>query len=302
MLSSLNKVVVCLDHSSIDKSLIENACQINSVSDLKEIIFLNVIKDFNLPEAMKKEFPDLIQKAIDDRYNEMVDLVKGHFDCDVNIKYLVKQGSEAKEVLKVIEEQKSDLVILGKKRKSESVFTTRVARRSPCNLLFIPENVKIKFDKIMVPVDFSEYSFLSLSTALKLTDNLSTQLLLENVYHVPSSYRYSGKSYGEFAEVIKGHAKNDLDAMLKKVEIKNQKIEPIFTIDKSGNVIDIILQQAEKNKVDLIIMGAKGRTTASALFIGSKSERMIRSNYDIPLMIIRKKGAMKGIIESLQGL
>ncbi|NQZ77897.1 MAG: universal stress protein, partial [Ekhidna sp.] len=72
--------------------------------------------------------------------------------------------------------------------------------------------------------------------------------------------------------------------------------------DEHGRFMDVILAAAQNNQVDMIVMGAKGRTAASALFIGSKAERMIRINDRIPLMIIRKKGAMAGILETIKEL
>ena len=91
-----------------------------------------------------------------------------------------------------------------------------------------------------------------------------------------------------------------MNVLVKKAAPTTQEVIPVFTLDNGENVIDLIRKEAQKKKVDLIVMGAKGRTAASALFIGSKAERMIRINNNIPLMIIRKKGAMAGILETLR--
>lgn len=286
----------------MDQGLIENACSLSKVAGTTQITFLNVIKDFNLPDPVLKEFPDLLEKALAEREDEIKGLLKKHFKCDVSTKIRVRQGGETKEILKAASEIKSDLIILGRKKVSDSVLSTRVARRSPCNLLLIPEGTKLKFDNIFIPVDFSDYSSLSLRRTLLLTKELKSKIYLQNVYTVPSSYRYSGKSYKEFSEIMKGHAKKDLEVLIKKAEKQSQELVPVTTLDEHGKVIDLIMTEARKKKVDLIVMGAKGRTTASALFIGSKSERMIRINEDIPLMIIRKKGAVAGILETLKDL
>lgn len=286
----------------MDKDLIVNSCTLSKAAGATQIIFLNVIKDFNLPESVLKEFPDLLDKALDERKDEIKKLIEKHFKCDVPTKILVKQGGETKEILKTANDQKSDLLILGRKKVSDSVLSTRIARRSPCNLLLIPEGVELKLDKIFIPVDFSDYSSLSLKRTLLLTQDLKSKIYLQNVYQVPSSYRYSGKTYEEFADIMKGHASRDLEVLIKKVDKQAQELIPVVTLDKNGKIIDLILHEASKKKVDMIVMGAKGRTTTSALFIGSKSERMIRINEDIPLMIIRKKGAVAGILETLKDL
>ncbi|MEP0987250.1 universal stress protein [Ekhidna sp.] len=302
MIAPLKKIITCLDHTDMDQGLIENACTLSKVAGATQIVFLNIIKDFNLPDAVLKEFPDLLDKAIKERKDEIKGLLKQHFKCDVPTKIIVKQGGETKEILNVANEIKSDLIILGRKKVSDSVLSTRIARRSPCNLLVIPQGEKLKFDKIFIPVDFSDYSSLSLRRTLLLTKDLKSKIYLQNVYNVPSSYRYSGKSYKEFSDIMKGHAKKDLEFLIKKAETKDQELIPVTTLDENGKIIDLILDTADKKKVNMIVMGAKGRTATSALFIGSKAERMIRINDSIPLMIIRKKGAVAGILETLMDL
>ncbi|WP_436516695.1 universal stress protein [Ekhidna sp. To15] len=286
----------------MDKGLIENACSLSKSAGATQIIFLNVIKDFNLPDSVLKEFPDLLDKALKEREDEIKKLIAKHFKCDVPTKILVRQGGETKEILKVANDLKSDLLILGRKKTSDSVLSTRVARRAPCNLLMIPAGVELKLDKIFIPVDFSDYSSLSLKRILLLTKDLKSKIYLQNVYQVPSSYRYSGKTYEEFSEIMKGHASKDLEILIKKVDKSSQELIPVYSQDKDGKIIDLALKEANKKKVDLIVMGAKGRTTTSALFIGSKAERMIRINENIPLLIIRKKGAVAGILETLKDL
>ncbi len=295
----LKKIIVCLDYSGKDPELIDNACTISKIAGTNEIIFLNVIKDFNLPEQMRKEFPDLLNKAIEERRKELKSLVDEHMELDIDSRLIIKQGSITREILGVATEEKSDLIIMGRNNGSDSVLTTRIARRSPCNLLSLPQQTRLKFDKVLIPVDFSDYSELSLRRTLSLTEQSPSTIYLHNVISVPSSYRYSGKSYDEFAEIIKGHAEKDLNILTKKIETRTQKLEPLFTIEHGENVIDLIWSESKKKKVDLIVMGAKGRTPA-VIFIGSKAERMIRINQTIPLMIIRKKGAMAGIIETLK--
>lgn len=295
----LKKFIVCLDHTDRDKHLIENAYLLTTIADAEEIIFLNVIKDFHLPEEMTKEFPDLLEKAIEDRKTELSGLVSKSLNSKIKTKLRVLQGTVSKEILSAASEEKADLIIMGRTHGDESsILSTRIARRSPCSLLLIPQKTKLKFDKILIPVDFSDYSRPSLERALSLTKNQKSTIYLHNVISVPSSYRYSGKSYSEFAKIIQGHTEKDLAILTHDVKTTGQELQPVFTTEDGKNIIDLIWKESDTKKVDLIIMGAKGRTSA-AIFIGSKAERMIRINDTTPLMIIRKKGEMAGIIQTI---
>lgn len=302
MISTLKKIIVCLDHTEMDKTILKNACEISKVAGTDHITFLNIIKDFNIPDAVKKDFPELLEKAIEERKKEIENHITKYFDCDTPFKISILQGNETKEILKAANDSKADLIILGRKKTSDSVLSTRVARRSPCNLLLIPENSEIKLNNIFIPVDFSDYSLLSLKRTLLLTEGKNAKIFLQNVYNVPSSYRYSGKTYEQFSEIMKEHANKDLGALLKQVKPTGQELIPVFTLDKTGHMVKLVFAEAKKKKASLIVMGAKGRTKASALFIGSRAERMIRINDEIPLLIIRKKGAVAGLLETLKDL
>lgn len=302
MISPLKKILVCLDHTKMDKTVLKNACEISKVAGTTHITFLNIIKDFNIPDTVKKDFPELLEKALEERQKEISTQISNFFECDTPYKISILQGNETKEILKVANESKVDLIVLGRKKVSDSVLSTRIARRSPCSLLLVPEDSLIKLENIFVPVDFSDYSLLSIKRTLFMTKGRKSKIFLQNVYNVPSSYRYSGKTYEQFADIMKEHASKDLGALLKQIEIGEQEIVPVYTIDKTGHIMKLVYSEAKKKKADLIVMGAKGRTMASALLIGSRSERMIRINDEIPLLMIRKKGAVAGLLEIFKDL
>lgn len=300
---TFDKILVCLDLSDIDASSIRNACEIAKVTQTTKVTFLNVIKDFNLPDSLKKEFPDLIDQAIDERKKKIQEAVKSSFDCEkIQTDILIRQGNATKEILSASIDVGADLIVLGRKKESDSVLSTRVVRRAACNILLVPTATNLSFQTIHLPVDFSNYSSLSLETALSITGENQADILLQNVFNVPSSYRYSGKTFEEFAAIMEENSAKDLNVLMKQAKVVNQKLQPIHTLDNGQNVINMIYKEAKDRNANLIVMGAKGRTAASALFIGSKAERMIQVNDSIPLMVVRKKGANAGILESLQDI
>ena len=298
-----DKALVCLDLTEEDQAILQSTCELAKIFQTKEVTFINVIRDFNLPDSLKAEFPNLLEQAVEERKSQLSETINKNFDCEhIQTKILIRQGNETKEILTASVEEQSDLIVLGRKKNSDSVLSTRITRRAACNLLLVPVDTKIKFDRVLVPVDFSNYSELSLKTALALCNKNGSEITLQNVYNVPSGYRYSGKSFGEFAEIMEENSKKDLSVLLKQVNTGNQKISATHSHDNGQGIIKLVYNEAVDSKVDLIVMGAKGRTATSALFIGSKAERMIQMNDSIPLLVVREKGANAGILESLQDL
>ena len=74
-MKNYQKIMVCLDQSERDVNLIKAASKICELSP-REITFVNVLRDFDLPEAMKKEFPNFMKKALKDRKNEIRESLK----------------------------------------------------------------------------------------------------------------------------------------------------------------------------------------------------------------------------------
>ena len=77
-------------------------------------------------------------------------------------------------------------------------------------------------------------------------------------------------------------------------------IEPIFSLDRHDDVISVIHRTAKKEKVDVIVIGAKGRESTAPLFIGSSAEKIVQVDLSIPVLIVRPKGKQKGIIDILR--
>jgi nucleotide-binding universal stress UspA family protein len=266
-----------------------------------------VIRDLNLPDEVKKEFPKITEKAISERKQEIIKLVREKFKCDgILPRFIIRQGQATKEVMKFAATEKMDLIIVGRKNEkiSDGVLVQRLARRVGCSLLIIPKGQKLKFGKVLVPIDFSSYSKMALEKAVDISNKSSqdVQIIVQNVFNVPSGYHYAGKTYEEFAAIMKKHAQSDYENFIQDLDLSKINIRTTYTLDKEDDVIDEIHKKSKKIKADLIIIGAKGRTSATALFIGSKAEKLLHLDTKIPVLVVRPKGKRAGIIEYLQDL
>ncbi len=121
--TKLDKILIGLDQSDMDIDLVK-AAAICNVSDTKEIYFINVIRDFSMPDELLKEFPDLLKKGIEDRRAAMEQVVSEHFECrkEPKIHYLVEKAQPTKVFMKLIEDEDIDLVTVGRKIKKVAVL------------------------------------------------------------------------------------------------------------------------------------------------------------------------------------
>lgn len=300
-----NHILVALDHSDLDIELIQAASFFAKISETKKICFIHVVRDVSIPDSVKKEFPDMVKNALKDRKKEFEALVHQHFTfkkAKVNI--IVSSGQPTKEIMKTAEKNEVDVILMGRKseKKSTGVLINRLTRRASCSLLIIPRGYKKRVDKILVPIDFSDYSSGAMKQAVDLAEkNLpDVKIFVQNVFRVPMGYHYTGKSFQEFARIMKENAEKDYLNFMKDIDTKGIHVEPMYTLDKEDNTIDAIYNTAKKLDVDAIVVGAKGRTTASALFIGSSAERLVQKQEDIPLMVVRPKDEQAGFIDFIK--
>ncbi|MBT0812684.1 universal stress protein [Litoribacter ruber] len=299
----IKKLIVCLDQSPLDETLVKFASFVASINRTEKVYFINVIRNLNIPKEVLKEFPNLIDNMVAERKSQMKDVVDEHFDHDLpaDIALVVKEGQLSKKILKLAHEKSADMIIVGRKVQlpGTSVVTQRLARRASCSLLIVPEGSVPKVDRILVPSDFSDYSKDAMEEAVLIAEKNGgdVEVFCQNVFTVPSGYHFTGKSYQEFTQIMHNHAEVNYKKFIRKIDTKGIKITPLYTKDEDEDPVEDILQMALDLKVDGIIIGAKGRTAATALFIGSLAERLIQLNDKLPLMVTRPKGKNAGLLD-----
>jgi nucleotide-binding universal stress UspA family protein len=299
----IKKLIVCLDQSSLDETLIRFASFIAKANQTKKIYFTNIIRNLNIPKEVLSEFPNLIENMVEERKAQMKEVVENNFlkTDDIEFSFVVKEGQLSKKVLKLAHEKSADMILVGRKvtLPGTGVISQRLARRASCSLLIIPENSTPKINRLLVPSDFSDYSKDAMEEAILIAEKYGkkTEIVCQNVFTVPSGYHFTGKSYEEFTSIMQMHAEINFRKFIRKIDTKNIQITPIYTQDEDDDPVEDILAKAKEINADAIIIGAKGRTAATALFIGSMAERLIQLNDEFPLLVTRPKGKNAGILD-----
>jgi nucleotide-binding universal stress UspA family protein len=309
----IRKILVALDHSSLDHELIDYAKFFVDITEVTHVHFMHEV-NVKLSSKLKKEFPNLEKDAIAQRKKEIKEVIGTHFTPkrEVETKFtLTNEDNGIRPFLSVIKEEGIDMVMVGSKQivHGSGTFTHRMARRAQCHVLTVPigsaSHLKRsdRYKKILAPIDFSEYSKQALERAILIASRIKdkVEIICQYVYTVPSGYHYSGKSREEFAELMKKHAMDKYKRFISKIDTKGVEIKPVFSDDLDEDKTTDIRGLAKKEKVDGIIIGSRGKTTA-ALLMGSVAEKLVRVENDFPLLIVRKKGDSEGILDRIRKL
>ena len=188
----IKKLIVCLDQSALDATLVRFASFISNVNQTKKIYFTNVIRNLNIPKDVLEEFPHLIDNMVEERKAQMKEVVENNFGNDENVEfsYVVKEGQLSKKILKLAHEKSADMILVGRKvtLPGTGVVSQRLARRASCSLLIIPEKAEPKMEKLLVPSDFSDYSKDAMEEAIMIVEKYggNTEIVCQNVFTVPS--------------------------------------------------------------------------------------------------------------------
>ena len=146
--------------------------------------------------------------------------------------------------------------------------------------------------KIMVAVDFSEYSPKITDRAARLAEDLGAELLFVNVINqrdidmIKQVTAYTDKiSVKEYVDGLKEERTEKMQNLLK--ESKCTRIPNRFII-KTGTPFEALCRTSEEEKVDMVVMGTKGRSNIAGILFGSQAEKMFR-HCPVPLLSIREK-------------
>lgn len=141
--------------------------------------------------------------------------------------------------------------------------------------------------KILVGIDFSAHSKTTLRYAAQLANKLNADVTLIHSYTLPLVNFETG--YIPPVEDMQKEAEAEMNALLS--QFSNYKFD---TVIKMGFASEVILEYAQENGMDLIVVGIVGEGFLKQHLIGSTAYHLAR-NTQIPTLIIPKNAEYKPI-------
>lgn len=139
----------------------------------------------------------------------------------------------------------------------------------------VSSRIEFPWKRILVPIDFSPPSEAALTYAIKLAQAAHAEVYAAHIIPVPhvlDALYERGFTPPESVKRISQKAR-------KRIKEISQTTAPTFPIHvrfQEGEAAEVILEQATKLKVNLIIMGTHGRGGAVRFLLGSVAESVVR--------------------------
>jgi nucleotide-binding universal stress UspA family protein len=159
------------------------------------------------------------------------------------------------------------------------------------------KNIMSDIKKILVALGFSEYDPGIFNFAAQLAEGLDAELVVGSIINqrdVDAVGTISSMGYEVNGEHYVASIRKEREAQLKQIVKKSAfPADKISTVIRVGNPVEELLKITVEEKVDMIVMGIKGRTDLEYIFAGSVAEKIFERS-PVPIVSYRdEKNAAK---------
>ena len=139
---------------------------------------------------------------------------------------------------------------------------------------------------ILVPVDFSEYSEYALEVAASIAQKQNAQIVVVHMLGLHESFLTRDEKQEVFNAIyFMEITKQKFDKMLSKEYLEEINVTQAV---KTHTVFSEINDVASEYKADLIVMGSHGVSGMKEVFVGSNTEKVVRTS-DIPVLVVKNR-------------
>lgn len=149
----------------------------------------------------------------------------------------------------------------------------------------------VAFSKILVAKDGSESSFKAADSAIEIATKHDSEVIVLNVVVSQLGFAYSSgmlvtpSSINDLLEKSAQEAQKWFDGIVKKGAANKVKVNT-EGVASPTSVVPAIVDYAEKNNVDLIVVGTRGRSGLKKLLLGSVASGVV-TYASCPVMVVK---------------
>lgn len=256
----------------------------------------------------------LQKRHMNDAFEQIAALVK---ETDVSYKILIAKGEPADRIRDLALEHRADMIITathgnsGIKRLLLGSVTEKLLKTVHCPLLVLntqkldlPSGTtpEIKLKKIMVGCDFSQDSKLAFDYGLSLAQEFQAELYLAHVVKPSENLELKASDYIDITptDYVKWRSSDYFEMQKRSMDEKREKFNQLrenlerqlyFMVPEEsrnwctprttlldGEPYKELIAYAQKEKIDMIVLGIRGHTLWEKLMVGSTTDRIIRQS------------------------
>lgn len=284
------RILFCTDGSEISLNSLYNAAQYIKQAVIDPICVIDwsfLPASMNMEEEHYSKAYENIAESVLNFAEKLIEEVG--WTLGTKIKSF---GSAVEGILEQIPKEDYDLILLGSHgKKGIQKWLGSVSRQVISNTttpIFISKK-RTKCQKILVAVDGSEQSYNSVKEAVDLLDLTEKEIFILSVKENPELLPMEATLDKNWLDSIEKQQKIHATKAINQAKsyFEERKISVQNEVILTGNPAQMIIDFADKEKIDLIVMGARTRTDLSKLLLGSVSKRVLE-NTNSDVLVINK--------------
>ena len=142
---------------------------------------------------------------------------------------------------------------------------------------------KMSIKKILVPLDNSKNSFRGLSTAIYFAKLSGAKVIALHAVYAPPKGDFD--TSGRFNKDHKKQLNKMMEIAQKQCDRVNVDFEEKLLYGNPGHMI-AKFANTPRNKIDLVVLGSRGRSSAKEIFFGSTSQFVLHK-VKCPVLIVK---------------
>jgi len=270
---SIKRLLYCTKFRDLSLQALKELFVLKKVG-LEEIILLHIIPredvSYVFPFGYLEEEANRLKEEAELRFEVWGKEIRA---SGLNYRTIIKVGDPVYDIPAVCEEEKVDLLVLGKKKR-ETLFvgsrTKEILKQVKVPTLVFKyklkeEDLEIEnknlFQRPLVAIDFSPPSLRALEFFYKLKDMFERGM----VVHVIPSTKVEGSDKMEM-KTLEEEMYQKLENLLKNYFENTEKVERLILL---GEPQEIVLDLASEKEATLVILGRSEKTFIDRLFLGS---------------------------------
>lgn len=295
------KISASLDLSEYSPVVLEVAANLAAKFDA-ELYLLHVLEKKVFPRELMGTFAQ--PSELEEVYSSLSEYVQNELHKYSNKAeeisgktpvIAVRQGHPVNQILDFIEEVGIDLIVVGYHRKVSGIIaelgavTEKIARHATSHVYIVKDKEKFEIKSVLAPVDFSDRSKKSLEIAAQISEKFKARLSLLYVREqlkiekesLPDTLKWKVE---KFITTEGEREKYQLEALTKRVVEDGCCVVTSVFVD-TGEPVAKILEYADDESVDLIVMATRGISGLKRVLMGSVTEKVIRKSKQSVLVV-----------------
>ncbi len=148
--------------------------------------------------------------------------------------------------------------------------------------------------KILVPCDFSDPAVQAFKFAVEIATQSKGEIILLNVVEVPVMHETVLMPTLYFEEAFFKDMRAESQKKFEKMKDKWGGNVAVSAVVEFGSTTFTIREFIKKKKIDLVVMGTHGATGLRDFFIGSNTEKIVRTS-DVPVIVLKKSMKLSSV-------